>query len=181
MNPKLWTPDQDCQLTPGGIAVLGQFAVRNQLPDRSWSNWAKFPNGATTLGLNYLLNAGFRGIAPSTTWYIGLINDSGFTGLAAADTSALHPGWTELTTYTSTPRLTWSPNAAVSGSVTITSALTFTTNADSLIRGAFLANSSTKGSVVDLIYGTGVEAAARSILSGLTYQLYYTITLTPTS
>ena len=37
--------------------------------------WTK--NGAATVGLNYLLNSGFRGATQLTTWYIGRISRSG--------------------------------------------------------------------------------------------------------
>lgn len=185
-KPVLYTPwDPNHRVGSGGpTLVLGKFTVRNELKPgryhrRRFTPWSSFPNGATYLGLDYLLNAGFRGTTQSSAWYIGLISNSGTPTLSANDTSASHAGWTELTTYTSATRIAWSPGASASGSVTIASALTFTTNADSDIRGAFLANSSTKSSITDLIYGTAIESSARTILSGLTYQLYYTVTLVP--
>lgn len=141
--------------------------------------WHKFPNGACTVGLNKVLDVNFRNQAQVTQWYIGLINDSGFTAVDAADTSASHSGWTELTSYTSGTRLAWSPSAAASGVLTISSAVTFTTNATVDIRGILIASSSTKNSVVDILWATAVESAARNIISGQQYQCFYSIQFTP--
>jgi hypothetical protein len=143
------------------------------------TDWFNIPNGAKTVGLNHVLDTVFRGGTPITAWYCGLIDDTGYSSDPAGDTAGSHGGWTELTTYTAGTRPQWSPGAAASGSVTISSAITLTTNADSLIRGIFVSSVNTKGASTGTLWSTAVEAAARSILSGQQYQWYYTVTLTP--
>lgn len=143
--------------------------------------WNRFPNGATYVGVNKILDSGFRNQSQVTAWYIGLIDNDGFSAVNVNDTSASHSGWTELTDYTSGTRLAWSPSAAASGVLTISSAVTFTTNATVDIRGIFLASSNTKESAVDIIWATAVESAGRNITSGQQYQCFYTIQFTPAS
>lgn len=170
-----------CGILAGGLLLSGQYWSRVLNPDGTVAvngEWRPFNNGTTTLGLNYLLNTGFRGTAQSSSWYAGLINETGFTALAAADTSASHAGWTEITAYSGN-RPAWAPAAASSGSVAVASALSFTATSSIDVRGAFLANSNTKSSAVDLIYSTAVESTFRTIAISGTYQLYYTVTLTP--
>lgn len=141
--------------------------------------WFEFKNASKTAGLNHVLETVFRGGAPIANWYTGLIDDTGFTGDPITDTAAVHGGWAELTTYTAGTRPAWTPGAASAGSVTIGSAITLTTNADSMIRGIFVSSVNTKGSNTGLLWATAVEPTARSILNGQQYQFFYTITLVP--
>ena len=169
-------------INPGKTVIRGEWQSRIlDVPEpgcefgRPLTDWKFFPNGVTYVGVNYLLNTGFRGTTQSPSWFAGLIADGTVT-LSINDTSASHSGWTELTTYSSTPRLAWSPGAAALGSLT-TTAITFTMNADSNVRGAFLASSSTKNSTTDILYCTAIESAPRAILNGQQYQLIYTVNL----
>ena len=178
--------DRGVKVGPSGLLLFGNVFARTldrprpgELRGRPITPWAKYPNGAKTVGLNKLLDVAFRNQTQITQWYCGLIAESGYSSESAADTSASHAGWSELTTYTSSTRLAWSPGAASSGTITISSAMSFTTNADSQIRGILIASSSTKSSIVDVLWATATEASARTILSGQTYEVYYTITATP--
>lgn len=172
--------DRGVKIGPSGLALFGNVFARTLDRDGTpLTPFKRFPNGAKTVGLNKLLDVAFRNQTQVSQWYCGLIAQSGYSAESAADTSASHAGWTELTTYTSGTRLPWSPGAASSGSITISSAMSFTTNADSDIRGILIASSSTKSSVVDILWATATEASARTILSGQTYEVYYTITATP--
>lgn len=143
------------------------------------TDWFDIKNGAKTVGLNHVLDTVFRAQTPITAWYCGLIDDTGYTSDPAGDTASSHGGWTELTTYTAGTRPQWSPGAASAGSVTISSAITLTTNADSNIRGIFVSSVNTKASNTGTLWASAVEAVARSILSGQQYQFYYTVTLVP--
>lgn len=172
--------------TPGSFGRFAGRVLDKPRPGskygRALTPWQAYNNGSTYLGLNYLLNTSFKGTTPSSSWFCFLIADGGYSALSANDTSASHVGWVELTTYTSATRPAWSPSAAASGVITIApTAITYTTSSDSLIRGAGLANSSTKSSAVDLIYSTAVQPAAQSILSGQMYQLIYFAGITPSA
>lgn len=182
---------RDAKPNAHGICTLGVSGiVRARVLDvkrpggkmgKPLTPWTTYPNGAVTVGLNKLLDVGFRNQTQITQWYMGLIAESGFSALSAADTAASHAGWSELTTYTSATRLAWSPNAASGGAIAITSAISFTTNTDSDIRGILVASSNTKSSAVDTLWATAVEGTFRTIASGQTYQCLYGIVLTPTS
>src|SRR5690606_35147126 len=63
-----------------------------------------FKNGITNEGKNYLLDAAFSGGTPITTWYLGLIDNSGYSALAATDIydniNQVGNGWDEFSSYT---------------------------------------------------------------------------------
>lgn len=162
------------------LLVKGEVRWRAVNPDGSvaWDE-ALYPNGATTAGLNYLLDTGFRGGTASSNWYVGLINNSGFTALSASDTMSSHSGWSETTGYSNSTRVQWSPGAASGGSVTITTAMAFNINATVSVKGVFVVDNSTKGGTTGTLWATAVEDTARSLSSGQQLQVYYTVTLTP--
>lgn len=180
MNSTLKSWMQNAQPTAGGILVFGEVQARRVSKTGRKERWRKYPNGAVTVGLNKLLDVGFRNQTQITAWYVGLIDDSGYSALSAADTSASHAGWTELQDYSGN-RVAYSPGAAAGGSITVSSAMAFTMTDDVDVRGILVASSNTKGSAVDTLWATAVEAAGRSIANGDQYQVNYTITLTPTS
>ena len=135
-----------------------------------------FPNGVVNAGLHYLLEAGFRDGAKSTTWYVGLIDEDGFTALNNADTMASHAGWTELTAYDADDRPAWVPGAASGRQLINTPGIAFAINSDSDIVGAFLADDDTKGGSSGLLFSTAllntpIEASNGSIIT-LTYRIY---------
>lgn len=92
--------------------------------------------------LDAALDALFHG---TTTWYIGLIEDTGFTGFTAGDTMASHGGWTECTDYDEGTRPEWTEGAASGQAITNSTPIEFTMNASKTIKGFFLTNDNTKG------------------------------------
>jgi hypothetical protein len=106
----------------------------------------KLNNGITNQGKNSNLNVYFHNATQIATWYMGLINNSGFTSLDAADTHESHAGWAELTDYDEATRVEWQENEAASQSITNTTQAVFTLNATVAIRGMFLASVNTKAS-----------------------------------
>lgn len=138
-----------------------------------------FPNGATTVGLNHMLDNVFNGGATVDPWFIGLINNSPTPTLAAADTMSSHAGWAELTNYTEATRPTWTEGAAAGGVITNSTQVDFTINATVAIYGAFLTSNSTKGGTTGTLFSTGGFDAAKNMSSGQLLRVTYTITLTP--
>lgn len=188
MIPKLWTPDEDCNLSPGGIALCaGNVKARildrpkpGELYGEPLTDWFGYDNNLKTVLLNYLWETGVRSGVAITAWYMGLIDDAGFSSSEnAADTMASHASWAELTTYTAATRIAWAPGAAASGTITIALAITFTTNADSNIRGIFITSNATKSSATGTLFSAASKASASTILSGQQYQAIYSATLTP--
>lgn len=106
------------------------------------------PNGITDEGKDALLDIMFHAATQVTTWYIGLIDNAGFTALADTDTHDSHAGWTENTDYDEATREEFVEAAASSQSITNSASVAeFTMNATVAIKGMFMASISTKGSI----------------------------------
>ena len=119
----------------------------------------EFPNGIANQGKNKLLDVMFHGVSAITTWWLGLISNSGYTALAATDTYAQiggSNGWAEFTDYTdaangdsSSTRPEWTEGAASSQSITNASAVVFNITGSGTVKGLFLvggaAGAQTKG------------------------------------
>ncbi len=176
-------PPEIAALPPDAqIVVSGVFRCRILNPDGSvFEDWWDIPNAAVTVGLNYLLNTGFRGVAAITTWYTGLINDSGFTAVASSDTMPSHAGWTELTNYDEAARPTWTPAAAAGGIIANSTAMSYTIDGTRDVRGLFIASVNTKGDSTGTLWATAVEAVARALTNDQVFQVVYQVILTPVS
>ncbi len=161
------------------LAIHGRFGLH--CFDRGgrplWSDF--FPNGVTTAGGNYLLDAGLRNQTQLANWYIGLISGTGFTALALADTMASHVNWTEFTAYDEATRQAWTPGAAGGMAITnpVRASFTISTNG-SLIRGAFLASDNTKGGSSGTLWSTGAIAGNRTMNDGQILRVDYQTLLT---
>lgn len=169
---------------PGGVGIKGLVTVRTLNPDGSiLSDWKTFNNGATNQGLNAALEALFRGGTQTTSWFCGLISQTGFTtGLNIGDTSNNHSGWQEEQGYTAGTRPAWSPGAASSGQVTIASPISLTAGGSAInVMGIFASSVAAKGASTGVLWATAVEASARAIASSGTYQFFYSVVFTPTN
>lgn len=92
-------------------------------------------NGPTLEGVNYLLDAAFRGRARPSQWFVGLISGAGYSAVSENDTMSSHSGWTEFTNG-GILRRGWSPANAAGG--LIGSTTNFTLGAAGNILGVFL-------------------------------------------
>jgi len=136
-------------------------------------------NGITTVGLNYVLDAGFNSGTQVTTWYLGLINGSSAPTLAAADTMGSHAGWTEYTTYSQTNRVAWDEGAAAAGSMTNSVTSDFSMNGSGTVAGGFLTSSSTKSGTTGTLFMTATFSGGNQTVSnGDTLKLTYTLNTT---
>lgn len=169
----------DCRLLDPVYARRGdrRRVVRRRVADE----W-QVRNAAVTVGLNYLLDAGFRNQTAVATWYIGLIDNTSFTALAAGDTMASHSGWAEFDDYDETTRPAWTiANAAASGSLASSSATEFTINASGTVRGMFLTSNNVISGTTGTLWATATESSGRAVADGQTLQAFYTNTFTPVS
>ncbi len=127
----------------------------------------RFTNMVVTAGRNDLLSQYFKGNAYTAAWYVGLIDDAAFAAVAAADTMASHPGWTESTAYANATRPALALGAASAGAIdNAASPAAFSINASAAIRGAFVANANGKGAASGTLYSAGTFAATRPVASG---------------
>ena len=130
------------QLQPRGRFVVEHF--RNGVKIGQY----EFPNGITNQGKNKLLDVMFHGVSAITTWWLGLISNSGYSALAAGDTYAQiggSNGWTEFTDYTdagnggsASTRPEWTEGAASGQAITNASPVVFDITGSGTVKGLFL-------------------------------------------
>lgn len=125
-----------------------------------------FHNLVMTGGKNDLLDKYFGGSGYTAAWYMGLVDNAGWSAYAAGDTMASHAGWAESTAYSNTNRPTVSFSAASAGSKATSTAVAFNINASATIRGAFLATNNTKGGTTGILYSAGSFSATRAVENG---------------
>jgi hypothetical protein len=157
-------PHSRCRL--GGVyRLIVRGADGSLLADR------ELPNGVVDEALDHVLGVLFQSASQVDPWYIGLIDDSGFTNLANGDTLASHGGWSEFTGYTGS-RPEFVDGAVASGQVDNTGTkATFGINASGDVRGVFLC-SAASGTVGTLL-STAV-AAPVAVASEYSVEIAYT-------
>ena len=122
----------------GRRVLLWEEIIRNKIP---------------TVGLNKVLDATFKTGLASPAWYIGLINNAGFSAFAAGDTMASHAGWAETSAYNEATRRTLTLGTIASGSVdNAASPATFTMTSALTLMGGFLVDNSTKGGSTGTVF-----------------------------
>ena len=159
----------------GSIEHAALKVQMDQIPlEEKWRDG--FKNLVTTVGGNSLLTEFFKGSSYTAAWYMGLIDDAGFTTVALTDTSASHAGWTEAVDYSSgtRPAITFGTAAAKSLAATAVSFAITGTTAD--INGAFAITNSTKGGSTGVLYSAGSFASPRAVANGDTLNVTLTVT-----
>lgn len=160
-------------LKSGEIEMGGEFTFRGYDVGGTllWTETIKnlIPNAALTNALSVVWGAG----AQTATWFMGLVDNAGFTGFVPGDTAASHPGWSESVAYTESVRQTVVFGAASGNNIATSASCTFTINGTVSVKGAFLSSSSVKSGAGGLL---GVEAALNNIQgmsSGQTLKIDY--------
>lgn len=162
----------------GGTFYVTCYDKDGQL---KWSTEAK--NLVTNAGLQFMNDRFFTGSTYTAAWYIGLVDNAGFTAYAAADTMASHTGWSENTSYSGTNRGTASfgsptladpsviNNSAAQASYSITGTAT--------IRGAFLTTTQDNATNTGILFSVADFEApgSRSVVSGDTLNVLYSFSL----
>ena len=133
-------------------------------------------NGIVDVGVAHAYDCVFGAGAQITTWYIGLIDNSGFTALANADTMASHAGWNEFTTYTEATRPAWTPGATSNRQITSSTPTSFSISGSGTIKGGFLVSNSTKSGTTGTLWSTGVFANPPTVANGETLKVTYSLT-----
>lgn len=156
------------------LSARGKFTVEHfrggQLIGRH-----SFPNGIVDVGMNHLLDVVFHNQAQTATWYIGLVNNSGFTAFANADTMASHSGWTELTAYDEATRVEWVELAAAARAITNTTTADFTISATATIKGIFVTSNNTKGGTTGTLWATAAFTTPVMVVDNDVLKITYTV------
>lgn len=155
----------------------GVFHVEVFNADGSFDREFDWENADTNAGLNSMLDVYFNSGTQITTWYLGLIDNTGFTSVAASDTMSSHTGWSESTAYSESVRQTWTSGAASGQAVTNAATVNFTANATVTVKGIFITSSNTKGGTTGTLFATAT-GSAQSFTSGQVMKMTYTKTLT---
>jgi hypothetical protein len=157
------------------LGLRGRFRVEHFDKDGKLKAVYQVPNGIVDVGLNKILEDMFNGGTQSGTWYIGLVDNSGFSAFANADTLASHAGWSESTAYSETARPEWTAGTAASRSITNASTVDFSINATVTLKGIFIADDSTKGGTSGTLWSTAAFASNVAAVNGDTLKITYTV------
>lgn len=155
-----------------GFNPAGFFDILHLDPFGGLKGEYHIKNGIKTVGKNSVLDVAFHAATQITTWYIGLIDNTGYTAEAAGDTLASHSGWSEFTSYTGT-RQEWTEGAASSGSITNSTPVTFAITDTGTVKGIFIcsATSGTSGT----LWSSGAFVAPVAVQNGDQLKITYTI------
>lgn len=122
----------------------------------------EFENLVTTEGMKHELDTEFGAGTQAATWYIGLVNNAGWTAYAIGDTAAQiggTNGWAEATVYDETTRPEFVENEPT-GTTTVSldnsvNKAVFTISATVTIRGCFLVSTNTKAGTTGTLSAVG--------------------------
>lgn len=160
------------------LPLKGKYQIEHRDKDGNLKGIYDIPNGITNEGKNHALDALFHAATQITTWYIGLIDNSGFTALAATNTAAginSTNGWNEFTTYTEGARQEWTEGAAASQSITNSTPATFSISGGGTVKGIFIVSSSTKSGTSGTLWSTALFASNIAVINGDSLKITYTV------
>ena len=143
-------------------------------------------NVVCTLGKNLMLQTALTGSGYTVTGpYMGLISSVSYTGTAASDTIASHPGWTEAGSTnapTFAARIAPSFGTASAGAISTSTPVSFTMTGNGTLEGAFIVYGS--GASATLMNTGGVllsagafTGGAQPVNSGNVVQVSYSLSL----
>jgi hypothetical protein len=156
--------------------LKGRFVVEHRDRDDSLKALYEFPNGIVDVGLNHILDTQFNGGTPVTTWYIGLVDNSGFSAFADEDTLSSHAGWSESTTYTESNRVTWASDAAATRAISNSTTADFSVNATGNLKGIFVSSNNVKSTGnTGTLWSTAAFSSVVATANGDTLKVTYTI------
>jgi hypothetical protein len=160
------------------LNLKGQFHIEHRDLFGNLKAIYDFPNAETDVGKDLLLDVMFNDVTQiaNNSWFVGLIDNSGFTALADADTMASHTGWTEFTNYSETTRVAWGSGASSGQTVTNASPITFNiSGAGGTVRGIFVVSNSSKSGGSGTLWSTGLFSASVPVTSGDQLKLTYSV------
>ena len=132
-------------------------------------------NVVANVGKNYALDAAFRPATSQLTWYIGLVDNSGWTAFAAGDTMSSHAGWAEFTSYDESARQAWGPSAAASQSISNSAAASFTVNGSGTLKGIFVTSDNTISGTAGTLWAGTAFSTTIPVSSSDVINVTYTV------
>lgn len=163
-------------LRPSKIKTHGKFIIEH-IRNGNVIGRYEFPNGVTNVGKNLLLDVMFKdgSQVASSSWYLGLIDNSGYSALSASDTMASHAGWNEFTSYSESTRVAWGPGAASSQTTTNSTPATFNVNGSGTVKGVFCVSNNTKSGTSGTLWATALFTADVPVVNGDQLKATYSV------
>jgi hypothetical protein len=156
--------------------LAGRFVVEHRDVEGTLKATYEFPNGIVDEGLNHILATQFNGGAQVATWYIGLVDNSGWTAFADADTLSSHAGWSENTDYTESNRVTWAEDAPAARSISNSTTADFSINASGNLKGIFVSSNNVKSTGnTGTLWSTAAFSSVVATANGDTLKVTYTV------
>lgn len=167
----------------GHTRVGGVYTIecRNSDGSLKWSE--ELHNLVVNVGLQDMNDKYFSGSSYTAAWYIGLYGAAASNTPNATDTSALHPGWTEIVPYSNATRPTCTFGAASAADPSVitntASPASFNINATATVGGAFLISDNTKSGSTGILFSASDFAAPgdRVVASGDVLNVTYTFSI----
>lgn len=156
------------------VKMTGRYKVEH-IRDGKVINVIEGFNTITNAGKNSLLGIMFHADTQITAWYIGLVDNSGWTAFAAADTAGSHSGWTESVAYSDSTRQAWSVGASSGQSITNGTPATFNINATATIKGIFVTSLSTKSGTTGTLWNGVAFSSTIAVNNGDQLKVTYTV------
>ena len=156
-------------------ALGGKFQVEHRDSDGNLKGVYDLPNGIVDVGLNNLLSVHFNSGTQITAWFIGIVDNSGFSAFANADTMASHSGWNEFTTYSEATRVAWAEDAPAARSITNTTSADFSITGTGTLKGIFVISNSTKSGTTGTLWATAAFASNVAVVNGDSLKITYTV------
>jgi len=157
------------------LRVKGFFLVEHRNKAGKLIGIYRVPNGIVDVGMNHILETEFHAGTPVTTWYIGLVDNSGWTAFAAGDTMGSHAGWSESTVYSAGTRPQWTMGAAAARQITNAATVDFSINGSATLKGIFITSDNTKSGSAGTLWATAAFSSTVSVQSGDTLKITYTV------
>lgn len=156
--------------------LAGRFVIEHRDREGNLKGMYDVPNGIVDEGLNHILDTQFNGGSQVSTWYIGLVDNSGWSAFADEDTLGDHSGWSEFTSYSEGNRVTWNSDAASSRSVTNGNTADFSINASGNVKGIFVSSNDIKSTGnTGTLWSTAAFSSVVATANGDTLKVTYTV------
>ncbi len=158
------------------VHLKGRFVVEHRDVDGNLKGTYELPNGIVDEGMNHILDTQFTGSSQVSTWYIGLVDNAGWSSFADADTLSSHSGWAESTAYTEANRVTWVEDAASSRSISNSATSDYSINATGNLKGIFVSSNNVKSTGnTGTLWSTAAFSSVVATANGDTLKVTYTV------
>ncbi len=172
----IMVPDRGI-VSADALALRGSFHLEHLDVNGKPKGWYTMANTVVNAGKNLLLDVMFDAGSQVSTWYMSLIQDGGYSAIAAGDTMGSHAGWQEFTGYDETTRPIWNPDAAASESITNSTTTDFTINTSDTLKGIFIVADNTISGTTGTLWCATLFSADVPVTNGETFRLTYTLSV----